>query len=84
MTSPPPPSTPQITDFSNLNQLPPVIPWSDVKDLLGLKGSTSDEELNTLIKYNGLVAFGKDKKHITRGSLLRLLGVESSLKEPAG
>jgi hypothetical protein len=72
---PSPPNTPQLTDFSNIDSLPPIIPWSDVKDLLGLKGSSSTDEMNTLIQCNRLVAFGKDNKHITKGSLLQLLGL---------
>src|SRR5262249_28090250 len=63
------PDTPSITDFTNPDELPLVIPRDDVKTLLNL----TDEELNALIKPDGLVAFGEAKKHITKGSLIRVL-----------
>lgn len=75
MEHPKVPVTPQIADFSGIDLLPPTILRSDVKNLLGLTGATSDEELNALIESNQLVALGKERKHITKGSLLELLGL---------
>ena len=64
------PDTPTIVDFTGPAELPLVIPREDIKTLLGIDDTDLDKLLD---KPDGLVAFGKDRKHITKGSLLRIL-----------
>ena len=65
------PQTPSITDFTATSSIPIVVPRDDVKTLLSIE----DAELDELIKTKRLVSFGKESKHITKGSLINLLGL---------
>ena len=68
------PDTPTIVDFTNPDELPLVIPRDDVKTLLSIDDADLDQ---LLASSNGLVAFGKDRKHITKGSLIRVLELKT-------
>lgn len=65
------PSTPVITDFTDTDRIPIVVPRGDVKKLL----SVTDAELDELIRAEKLVAFGAAAEHVTKGSLISLLGL---------
>lgn len=68
---PEPPKTPLLSDLRSPATIPLVVPREDVKKLL----SVDDGELDELIKGGRLDAFGANKKQITKGSLLKLLGL---------
>ncbi len=64
-----PPKTALTTDFTSADSIPIVIPRNDIKGLLNIE----DQDLDNLIKDNKLLAFGKEQKHISKGSLIKLL-----------
>ena len=66
---PPVPSTPILTDFSSVEDIPLLIPRDDIRSFMQI----SNSELDQLISKKLLTAFGEGNKVITRKSLLDLL-----------
>lgn len=68
------PTTPILSDLSSPQSIPIVVPASDVKKLLNV----DDSGLKKLIEMkDGLVAFGSKKQVISKGSLIKLLGLSA-------
>ena len=65
------PKTPSLALARSARELPIVLEKAQVRDILGI----DENELAVLIKNSGLVAFGADKQRISKGSLLKILGI---------